>query len=215
MTEMNPKVDNYFAVGCMRCALGNTPECKAIRWHEQMVSLRQILLESGLTEEVKWSIPCYTVDGGNVVIMSAFKEYFALSFFKGALLKDPEGILIQQTENTQAARQIRFTSSEEVAALEPVIRDYLQEAIEVEKAGLKVESVPVSDVEVPEEFQRRLDEDFALKEAFEVLTPGRQKAYLIYFAGAKQSKTREARIEKYIPLIFEGIGLHDQYKSNK
>ena len=210
MTDMNPKVDSYLVVGCGRCTLVNTPECKVHTWTEEMKLLRNILLDSGLTEEVKWSMPCYTSEKRNIVLMSAFKEYCALSFFKGALLKDAKGILIQQTENTQSARQIRFTGVEEIEEMEHVLKGYIAEAIEVEKAGLKVELKKTSEFKMPEEFQNKLDENPDLKTAFEALTPGRQRAYLLYFSTPKQSKTRVARVEKYIPQILNGKGLNDQ-----
>lgn len=208
---MNPEVDNYLAVGCGRCPLGGTPECKVHNWPGVLVKLRSILLETDLTEEVKWRVPCYTFDGKNVLIMSALKEYCALGFFKGVLLKDPEGVLIQSTPNMQAERQLRFTTEQQVAELESLIKAYVQEAIEVEKAGLVVEYKKSSEFDVPEELQTILDEDPAFNAAFEALTPGRQRGYLLHFAQPKQSKTRTSRIEKCMPKIFEGKGLHDRY----
>ena len=195
MNRRNPKVD-----GLIR---------KAKKWREEFERLREIVLELPLTEEVKWRQPCYTSDGNNVVLIHGFKEYCALLFFKGALLKDPKRILIQQTQNMQSARQIRFTNVREIVALKPTLKAYIQQAIEVEKAGLKVKLKKTSDFKVPEEFQRKLDEIPALKEAFAALTPGRQRGYLFYFSGAKQSKTREARVGKCMPQILQGKGLND------
>lgn len=195
MSETNPKVD---------AALG-----KAKKWQEEMYKLRAIVQGTGLTEDFKWGQPCYTLDQGNIVLIHSFKEYCALLFFKGALMKDPKGILVQQTENVQAARQLRFTSVQEIAKLEATIKSYIKDAIQVEKSGAKVELKKTEDFAVPEEFQAQLDSDSALKAAFEALTPGRQRAYLLHFSSAKQSKTRESRIEKCIPMIFDGLGLND------
>ncbi len=192
---MNPKVDEFLS--------------KAKKWKEEFEQLRMIALDCGLTEEYKWMHPCYTLEGKNIVLIHGFKKYCALLFFKGVLLKDPEGILIQQTKNVQAARQIRFTNVREIIEMEPILKAYIQEAIELEKAGLKVEKKKTSDYPVPEEFQTKLDEDPALKEAFNELTPGRQRAYLFYFSQAKQSKTRASRVERYIEHILNGKGLND------
>jgi uncharacterized protein YdeI (YjbR/CyaY-like superfamily) len=191
----NPKVDFYFE--------------KEVKWREEIAQLRAIALNCGLTEELKWGCPCYTFQQHNIVLIHTFKEYCGLLFFKGALLNDTHGILIQQTENVQSARQARFTNSTEVATLEPVIKAHIFEAIEVEKAGLKVDLKKTKDYPVPQEFQAKLDTMPALKTAFETLTPGRQRGYLFYFSQAKQAKTREARIEKYIPQIMNGKGLED------
>ena len=195
MSRMNPKVD-----GLLR---------KATKWQAEFETLRAIVLHSPLTEEVKWGQACYTSDGKNVVLIHGFKEYCALLFFKGALLKDPKGILIQQTENMQSARQIRFTNVREIVAMKSILKGYIQQAIEVEKAGLKVKLKKTSDFKVAEEFQKKLDENPALKKAFAALTPGRQRGYLFYFSGAKQSTTREARVEKCVPQILKGKGLED------
>ena len=192
---MNPKVNFYFD--------------KAKKWQEELRKLRTIVLDCGLTEELKWGVPCYTLEKSNVVLIHVFKEYCALLFPKGALLKDPKGILIQQTENVQAARQIRFTNVREIIRLEPVIKSYIREAIEVQKAGLEVPLKKTSEFKVAEEFQKKLNATPSLKKAFEALTPGRQRGYLLYFSGAKQSKTRESRIEKCIPQILKGKGLDD------
>jgi uncharacterized protein YdeI (YjbR/CyaY-like superfamily) len=205
---MNQHADTYFTAGCGRCPKGGTPECKVIStWQTELAALRALVLASGLTEECKWGVPCYTFEQGNVVLIHSFKDYCALLFFKGALLKDAKGILIQQTENVQAARQLRFTDVREITALKATIKAYLQEAIAVEKAGLKVSMKPTAEFAMPVEFQAKLEEFPDLKTAFEALTPGRQRAYLLHFGAAKQAKTREARIEKCIPQILSGKGL--------
>jgi uncharacterized protein YdeI (YjbR/CyaY-like superfamily) len=196
MNRMNPEVDVFLS--------------KAEKWQEEFEKLRMIVLDCQLTEELKWRQPCYTFQKRNIVLIHGFKEYCALLFFKGSLLHDPNGILIQQTENVQAARQIRFTNVEEIVELEPILKDYIYEAIEVEKAGLKVKLKETSEFQIPEEFQNKLDENPALKTAFEALTPGRQRAYLFYFSQPKQSKTRESRVEKYLQQILNGKGLNDQ-----
>lgn len=195
MNRINPKVDFFFK--------------KAKKWQEEYKKLRMIVLDCGLTEELKWGKPCYTFQKKNIVLIHGFKDYCALLFHKGALLKDPVGILIQQTENVQAARQIRFTSVQQIVEMAPTLKAYINEAIEVEKAGLKVELKKTSEFPIPEEFQKALDKDHALRNAFEALTPGRQRGYLLYFSRAKQFKTRESRIEKCIPRIFDGMGLND------
>ena len=193
--QTNPKVDTVLR--------------KADKWQDEFEKLRRVVLGCGLTEELKWYQPCYTLQGQNIVLIHGFKEYCALLFFKGALLKDPERILVQQTENVQAARQIRFTNVRQIAALEPVLKAYIQEAIDVEKAGLKVKLKKTSDFEIPEELQKKLDAMPVLKKAFSELTPGRQRGYLFHFSGAKQSKTREARVERCIPHILKGKGFLD------
>ncbi len=193
---MNPKVDLFLE--------------KANKWKEEMVLLRNIALSNNeLTEDYKWLHPCYTLNGKNIVLIHQFKEYCALLFHKGALMKDPKGVLVQITENVQAARQLRFTSVEQIKELESVIKDYINEAIKIEKSGKKVALKETADFEVPEEFQTKLDADADLKRAFAALTPGRQRAYLFYFSQAKQSKTRESRVEKYIPKILDGKGMDD------
>ena len=206
---MNQHADTYFTTGCGRCAKGGTPACKVNTWAAELAALRALVLEAGLTEECKWGVPCYTFNHGNVVIIHSFKEYCALLFFKGALLKDAKGILIQQTENVQGARQLRFTDVREITKLKSTIQAYLQEAIAIEKAGLKVSMKPTAEFAMSVEFQAKLDESPALKTAFEALTPGRQRAYLLHFSAAKQAKTREARVEKCTPLILSGKGLLD------
>ena len=210
MNKMNPKVDVYFTAGCGRCPLVNTPECKVHNWDTELETLRKIVLDCGLDEELKWSIPCYTFQKNNIILLSAFNEYCALSFFKGALLNDTNGILIQQTENTQATRQIRFTDIREIIEMESIIKAYIYEAVEVEKAGLKVEFKKTSEFKMPEEFQNKLAEIPALKAAFEALTPGRQRAYILYFSQPKQTKTRESRIERCMRQILIGKGLNDR-----
>lgn len=210
---MNNSAATYFTAGCGRCAKGGTPECKVNTWQAELAALRELVLAAGLTETCKWGVPCYTleVDGkaSNVVLIHSFKEYCALLFFKGALLKDAKGILIQQTDNVQAARQLRFTDVRNIVTLKTTIKSYLQEAMAVEKAGLKVSMKAVAEFAVPEEFQATLDASPALKTAFEALTPGRQRGYLLHFAAPKQSKTREARVEKCTPMILSGKGLLD------
>ena len=192
---MNSKVDFFFE--------------KQGKWQESYQKLRTIILSTGLTEELKWGCPCYTYKGANVVLIHGFKEYCALLFHKGVLLKDSKKILIQQTENVQSARQMRFTGIREVESLEATIKNYVFEAIEVEKAGLKVEFKKTMEFNMPEEFKTYLDGDAELKDAFESLTPGRQRGYLLHFAQPKQAKTRVSRIEKAIPHIFDGKGLND------
>jgi uncharacterized protein YdeI (YjbR/CyaY-like superfamily) len=198
---MNPKVDFYFD--------------KAEQWQKEVEKLRTIALDCPLAEELKWGCPCYTFQERNIVLIHVFKEYCALLFFKGSLLSDPNDILIQQTENVQAARQIRFTNLKEIVKLESVVKAYIYEAIEVERAGLKVKLKKATEFPVPEEFQKRLDKKPALKKAFYALTPGRQRGYLLHFAAPKQSKTREARIDKCTPMIMQGKGLTDDDKRVK
>jgi uncharacterized protein YdeI (YjbR/CyaY-like superfamily) len=179
------------------------------KWRAEFTKLREIILSCDLTEDLKWGQPCYSLDGRNVILMHGFKEYCAVLFHKGALLKDPKGILIQQTKNVQAARQIRFTNLQDVTRVEKTLKAYIREAIAAEKAGLKVPFKRTKDFEMAEEFERKLDESRELKAAFEALTPGRQRAYLLYLSQAKQAKTREARVDKCIPRILEGLGLDD------
>lgn len=209
MNKINPKIDTYLAVGCGRCPLTNTPECKVHNWTEELKLLREIVLECGLTEELKWGVPCYTFEGNNIAIVSAFKEFCSLSFFKGVLLKDANGILIKQGENSQAARIVKFTDVQQILEKESILKAYIKEAVEVEKAGLKVEFKEISEYEIPAELQNKLDENEAFRNAFKDLTPGRQKGYILHFSQPKQSKTRESRIEKSMPRIFLGKGLHD------
>lgn len=182
---------------------------KAKRWKEEMKLLREICLDSGLHEDFKWMHPCYDLNKKNIVLIHGFKDYVALLFHKGVLLNDSNNILIQQTENVQSARQIRFSNLQEIINQQSTIKAYIYEAIEVEKAGLEVVMKPTSEFEMPIEFSKALEENIDLKSAFEALTPGRQRGYLLYFAQAKQAKTRESRIEKYIPQIMNGKGLKD------
>src|SRR6059058_118760 len=195
MNSMNPKADWFFT--------------KATEWQEEFEKLRNVILDCGLTEELKWGVPCYTFEKRNIVLIHGFKEYCALLFFKGALLNDAKRILVQQTKNVQAARQIRFTNVREIDKIEPILKAYIKEAIEVEKAGLKVDYKKTADFAIPEEFQNKLDEIPALKTAFDALTPGRQRGYILYFSAPKQSKTRESRIEKCMQQILDGKGLND------
>jgi len=192
---MNPKVDWYFE--------------KNEKWQKETRKLRTIILDSGLTEELKWGCPCYTYESRNVVLIHVFKEYCAVLFFKGALLADPDGILVQQTENVQAARQVRFTNIKEVKERERILKTYIYEAIEVERAGLQVKLKKTKDFKIPEEFQTKLDKMPSLKKAFDSLTPGRQRGYIFHFSQPKLSKTREARVEKYLKQILSGKGLDD------
>lgn len=182
---------------------------KAKAWKDEMLALRAIALDSGLTEDFKWGQPCYTLDGHNVVLIHGFKEYCALLFFKGALMQDPKGILIQQTENVQAGRQIRFTSVQEIVKQKKTLQSYIRNAIEVEKSGLKVPMKKTAEFSFPEELERKMDELPALRTAFEALTPGRQRGYLLHFSSAKQASTRESRIEKCVQRILNGKGLDD------
>lgn len=194
-SRVNPKVDEFLS--------------NAKKWQEEYSVLRNIVLDCELTEDFKWMHPCYTLENKNIVLIHGFKEYCALLFHKGALLKDAHGILIQQTENVQAARQIRFTNVQEIVAMETIIKDYINEAIEVEKAGLEVPMKEHKEYIIPEELQNKFNEIPALKTAFEALTPGRQRAYILYFSQPKQSKTRVSRIEKYTQQILDGKGLND------
>ena len=195
MTDLNPLVSKLHG--------------KEKRWSAEYAALRRLCLASGLHEELKWGQACYDLEGRNVVVIHGFKDYCALLFFKGALLKDPKGILVQQTKNVQAARQIRFASLAEIKRQRAAVRDYLREAIAVEKSGARVKMKSVADFDMPAEFLRRLEDDPGLAEAFRALTPGRQKGYLLHFAAAKQSATRVARVEKHVPRILKGLGLND------
>ncbi|PQO45125.1 YdeI/OmpD-associated family protein [Blastopirellula marina] len=195
MSEPNPQVDGYFR--------------KSQQWRDEMEELRAIVLASKLAETLKWGCPCYTLGDANVVLLHEFKGYCAILFFKGALLKDPQGVLVQQTKNTQSQRQLRFTSVREIKDLKSTVKAYIREAIANEKAGLKVELKQTAEFEMPAEFQSQLDKSAKLKAAFERLTPGRQRAYLLHFAGAKQAKTCAARVEKCKPQILAGKGLNE------
>jgi uncharacterized protein YdeI (YjbR/CyaY-like superfamily) len=192
---MNPKVDWFFD--------------KSTKWQEAYQELRELALSFELTEELKWGCPCYTIGKSNIFLIHGFKDYCALLFMQGALLKDKKNILIQQTENVQSARQIRFANIEEILKNKSTIKSYIKEAIQLDKAGLKVELKKTTEFKMPDEFQSALNEMSELKTAFEALTPGRQRGYLLYFSSAKQSKTRNERVEKYIPKILDGKGLDD------
>ena len=196
MNTMNPKVDFFFR--------------NSEKWQKELKKLRTIILDCDLTEELKWGVPCYTFQNSNIALIHEFKEYCAILFVKGALLKDANGILITQTENVQAARQIRFTNVQEIVEMESILKTYIYEAIEVEKAGLKVNYKKATEFSIPDEFQNKLDEFPALETAFYALTAGRQRAYLLYFSAPKQSKTRESRVEKCMQQILNGKGLNDQ-----
>jgi uncharacterized protein YdeI (YjbR/CyaY-like superfamily) len=198
---MNPKVDVYLN--------------KVEKWQKELQKLRMIILDCGLTEELKWGAPCYTLQKTNIAIIGGLKEYCVLSFFKGAMLQDANGILIKPGENTQAARLIRFTNVREIAGMEPTLKAYIYEAIELEKVGLKVKFKKNRELILPEEFQKKLDELPALKTAFDALTPGRQRAYYLYFSAPKQPKTRESRVKKCIQQILNGHGLNDQYLTTR
>lgn len=191
----NFKVDFYFE--------------KAEKWKAELEQLRDIVLDCHLSEELKWGCPCYTFDGVNIVLIHAFKEYFAFLFFKGALMKDPDKILIQQSKNVQAARQVRFRSVQDILAKKEILKKYIFEAAEIEKSGKKVDLKKVSEFEIAEELQNKFDSNPDFKIAFYTLTPGRQRGYLLHFSQPKQSKTREARVEKNMPRILEGKGLND------
>jgi len=208
--KLNPQVDQYLIEGCMRCKYGGTPQCKVHDWREELETLRQIVLECGLTEEVKWGVPCYTVEGANIAVVSAFKEYASLSFFKGVLLRDTHKILDQRGESSQSARIIKFTNTEQILQHEDTLKAYIKEAVEIEKSGKKVE-FKQNPEPVPDELLAVFAEDSVLKSAFYSLTPGRQRGYIIYISQPKQSQTRMNRIEKCRPKIMNGEGLHDKY----
>ncbi|MCB0279255.1 MAG: YdeI/OmpD-associated family protein [Calditrichaeota bacterium] len=191
--------------------MGGTPDCKVNNWQDELKRLRQIVLNCGLTEELKWSMPCYTFEGNNILIMSAFKEYCAISFFKGSLLNDPDHILDSPGENSQATRLIRITKIDDISQQEDRIKSYIKAAIEIEKAGLKVNFKSISEFAIPEELQTILDKDSRLKTAFEALTAGRQRSYILHISAAKQKETRESRAEKCIPKILEGKGFNERY----
>lgn len=204
---MTTQVDVYFTDGCGRCSRGGTPACKIHTWLQELLALRNIVLDCGLQETCKWGVPCYMYQDKNIIMLSALNDCCVLSFFKGSLLHDEHGILSAPGENAQVAKVIRFSGLAEVRQLESILKTYIFEAIEIEKAGLKVpQSAPM---DIPEELQHKFDEMPALQVAFEALTPGRQRGYLLYFTAPKQSATRMARIEKYVPKIFAGVGFHD------
>ncbi len=211
---MNKSVDNYFIEGCGRCPLGGTPDCKVHSWTSELELLRKIVLSCGLTEECKWGVPCYTFQNKNILIVSALKEYCCISFFKGSLLSDDKNLLVKPGPNSQAARLFKFKNSKEIIEIEEDIRAYIFESVEVEKAGIKIQ-FRKNPEPIPEEFEAKLEKDPILKTAFESLTPGRQRSYILHFSQPRQSKTRISRIEKCEPMILSGIGLHDNYKSMK
>ena len=211
---MNDSVENYLIVGCGRCPLGGTLDCKVHSWIQELELLRSIVLDCGLTEACKWGVPCYTFKNKNVLLISAFKDHCSISFFKGSLLDDSKGILEKPGKNSQAGRILKFTSTRRIKEIEEVIKTYIYEAIEVERAGLKV-PYKKNPEPYPEELERKFDEDPTFKSAFETLTPGRQRGYIIYFSAPKQSPTRVRRIEKSIGKILNGEGLHDKYSRKK
>ena len=206
---MNPKVDAYLAEGCGRCPLGGTPECKVHNWTDGLVELRRIVLDTEVTEELKWKVPCYTYNGNNILLIGAFKQKFILNFMDGVLLKDPHNLLVQAGANSRFDRQLEFIHVSQVTELEPVIKAYIAEAIENNKQGLKVEP-QAQDLVYPDELLAKFDEDPAFRVAFDALTQGRQRGYILHFSGAKQSATRTRRIKKYMPQIFEGKGMQDR-----
>jgi uncharacterized protein YdeI (YjbR/CyaY-like superfamily) len=208
---MNPKVDKYLIDGCMRCKFGATPQCKVHHWQEELKLLRKIVLDCGLTEELKWAVPCYTFKNKNILIVSAFKEFCSINIFKGALLSDTRNILVKAGKNTQSARLLKFTNVKDIIDLEPTIKAYIFEAIEVEKSGLKVVFKKIPEP-IPIELQQKLDDNLEFNNAFKSLTPGRQRGYILYFSAPKQSKTRISRIEKCQDLILNGLGFHDTYR---
>lgn len=211
---MSNKVDTYLEDGCMRCPLGATSACKVLQWTAELTSLRSILLDCGLTETLKWGVPCYTFQNKNMFLLSAFKNFCSLNFFKGVLLKDTASLLVKAGEHTQNARLLKFIHIDQVRQLEPTIRAYIYEAIEVEKAGIPLPKKKNSEP-IPDELLTVFEEDPVFRSAFEALTPGRQRGYILYFSGAKQAKTRISRIEKCTGQILNGMGRHDAYKRNK
>jgi uncharacterized protein YdeI (YjbR/CyaY-like superfamily) len=210
--NMNPKIDNYLAVGCGRCPLGGTPQCKVHKWTDILVELRRIVLGCGLAEELKWSVPCYTFQNTNVLMVSAFNDYAFISFFKGVLLLDEQQLLVKQGEHVQAGRLIKFQHVQQVFDLEQVLKTFIFEAIELEKAGIKVPAQPKDGKIFPEELEAKITEDPIFGAAFLILTPGRQRGYMLHFSQPKQAATRVSRIEKCTDQILEGKGIHDDYK---
>ncbi len=207
---MTKDIDTYFNSGCGRCKLFDTPACKVHTWHHELELLRKIILESSnLNEEMKWGMPCYTLNNKNVLMLAAFKEYCSLSFFKGALMTDPDKLMESPGENSQAVKLFKFSTIEEVKNHKDAIKSFIYEAIELEQKGAKITFKKATEYAIPEEFQHRIDRDPALKEAFYKLTPGRQRAYLLHFGQAKQSSTRETRIDKCRPAILAGKGLNE------
>lgn len=209
-TITNPKVDKYLVDGCMRCKFGGTPDCKVNNWRDELSALRHLVLESGLTEDLKWGMPCYTDNGKNILMVAAFKEYCSLSFFKGSLMKDADNVLVSPGENSQAMRYMKFSDLTGIVAHQEQIKAYIAEAIAIEKAGKKVQFKKEPEP-MPDELLTAFEEYAGLKEAFETLTPGRQRGYIIYFAQPKESKSRMNRIEKCLEKIMNGEGLNDRY----
>lgn len=210
MSSRNIEIDKYLSDGCGRCSLGGTPACKVHAWQDELKLLREIVLDCGLTEERKWGVPCYTIEAKNVSIVSASKNYASISFFKGVLISDRHNILEKPGENCQSDRVVKFTSVAEIRGLEPVLREYIRQAIEIERSGEKVKFDAKFELELPVELANRLALSSELRHAWEVLTPGRKRGYVLFISAAKQSKTRETRIDKYIPTILQGKGMHDE-----
>jgi len=210
MENKSNLVDKYLSIGCGRCKLVGTPQCKVHNWDNELMLLRQILLKTDLTEDLKWDQPCYTYNGKNILILSAFKEYASISFFKGALLKDDKGLLIKPTENTQSNRQFRFKTTKEIIDLQLTINQYVQEAIDIENSGQKILLKKHEDYSIPVELEEIFQKELNFKEAFYRLTPGRQRGYLIHFSSGKQSKTRLSRILKSMDKIYEGLGFNER-----
>lgn len=211
---MYSKIDEYLEIGCMRCPLGATSDCRVHNWTEELKLLREIILDTGLKEEHKWGVPCYTFNDKNVIILSALKETCTLSFFKGALLNDENNLLVKPGKNSQAARLFKFKNSDEIKSIQGQIKEYIFEAIEIEKSGLKIE-YQKNPEPIPEELENFMEKDPIFKSAFEALTPGRQRGYIIYFSAAKQPKTRVSRIEKSVSKILNGVGLNDKYSGRR
>ena len=211
---MNPQVDQYLIRGCMRCPLGDTPQCKVNFWQDELQLLRSLVLTCDLNEEIKWGVPCYTIENKNVLIVSAFKDYAIISFFKGAMMSDPHGLLIQQGPHVQLGRIIKYTDVQEIAAHAEVLKAYILEAIHIELSGIKTPLIKRTE-SIPEELLHSFEEDPPFRDAFQSLTPGRQRGYIIYFSQAKQTATRTQRILKMKDQIFQGIGMHDKYSGKK
>jgi len=209
MTKKPNDFAGYLKHGCGRCPLGDTPECKVHAWQPELKVLRELMLQGGLVEEIKWSVPCYTHRGKNIAVVAALKDHCSLSFFKGAGLDDPSGVLERPGENSQAARVLRLTSTKQIRGLGPIIEGFIRQAVALEESGYKPPTTSPAQMDWPSELVRVLEGDSRLREAFEALTPGRQRGYLLYIAGAKQSKTRMDRIEKNRERILNGLGLHD------
>lgn len=207
---MTKNVDLYFIDGCGRCSLGGTPQCKVNTWRDELKLLRKILLDCGLQEEAKWGMPCYLFENKNIILLAAFKDFCSLNFFKGGLIQDTKGLLEKAGENSEASRLFKFTNVKEIIKHEKIIKQYIFEATEIERAGLKSTGKKLADYVIPEELQKLFSKNAAFKKAFNSLTPGRKKGYLIHFTQAKQSATRISRIEKCIPKIMQGIGFHDR-----